>query len=72
MTVNASYSRRAAYLAESLAMTIGRREIAARANIIAGRARQAGKLAQRSDPLSVSRFLWLVSYRNELLRLARS
>lgn len=72
MTVNASYSRRASYLAESLAMTIGRKEIASRATIIASRARAAGKLAQRSDPLSVSRFLWLVSYRNELLRVARS
>lgn len=66
----AEYSRRASRLAEGLARRYGKSILAARASRIAVRARRAGLLSQPSDPETVRRFLWLVSYRNELIRLS--
>lgn len=66
----AEYSRRASRLAERLAQRYGRSVLTDRAAKIAVRARAAGRLSQPSDPETVARFLWLVSYRNELLRLS--
>lgn len=66
----AGYSRRASAVAEGLARRFGRSVLADRAHAISNRARRAGQLSQPSDPETVGRFLWLVSYRNELIRLS--
>lgn len=66
----ARYSRRASAVAEGLARRFGRSALSNRAFVISNRARRAGKLSQPSDPETIEAFIWLVSYRNELIRLS--